>query len=545
MASCRASPVTSFGDRVTIRRRLSLAFVAILVLMAVNQVIFIWSSQLRTETLHTLDRALTRQVIISNVQKDVDNLHKEVTLLSQVEEGAGADADARALFNAKVDRVAAQVKELRSLAGPADTERIYEIDQTYSLLAVAWKGFYQYLGASQGLLLAELVRADPLSQRLLMTTLPSLAEDQQARVREAKAESVRVAARTDALSLGIFGLSTLLAGILAYRVSHQITHRIGELSFGSALIGGMSLDHRIVIKGKDELSALGHAFNDMTEKLQVARNELTEANQQLASRNTELDKERQVSESLLLNILPSQVATELETNGSVEPRYYEDVTIVFTDFVGFTLATETLAAEDLVRILNDYFTAFDEISKRYGLEKLKTIGDSYLAVGGLPVRTPSHPVDALMAAFDMVEAVRQRSLRDPLASWSIRVGVHTGAVVAGVVGTQKFAFDVWGETVNFASRIESAGSANQINVSGATYLRIKDFFECEHRGKVLTKEKREVDMYFVHGLQPSIMDDHGERPPPAFARRYRTYFQKDPASFPASLVDANRPTSVR
>ena len=521
----------------TIRRRLSLAFVAILLLMGVNQVIFMWSSRLRTETVQTLDRALTRQVIISNVQREVDNLHKEVTLLSQVEEGAGADAEARALFNEKVDRVAAQVKELRELADPLDVERMYEIDQTYTQLAVAWKGFYQFLGASQGLLLAEIVRADPLSQRLLMTTLPSLEKDQQARVEEAKAESARVAARTNSLSLGIFGLSMLVAGVLAYWVGHQITHRIGELKLGSQLIG-MSLDHRIVIKGKDELSALGRAFNDMTEKLQAARDELTGANQQLASRNTELDKEKQVSESLLLNILPSEVADELEAKGSVEPRYYEDVTVLFTDFVGFTLATETLAAEDLVRILNGYFTAFDDISKRYSLEKLKTIGDSYLAVGGMPVRTPSHPVDAVMAAFEMVEAVRQQNLRDPLSSWSVRVGVHTGAVVAGVVGTAKFAFDVWGETVNFASRLESAGSANQINVSGATYLRIKDFFECEHRGKVLTKEKREVDMYFVRGLQPSVRADTGEMPPPTFVRRYRTYFQKDPASFPISLVDA-------
>jgi class 3 adenylate cyclase len=520
---------------VTIRRRLSLAFAAILILMAVNQVIFLWSSSLRTETVSTLDRALTRQVIISNVQKEVDNLHKEVTLLSQVEEGAGADAESRALFNEKVDRVALQIKELRELADPLDAERIYEIDQTYAQLAVAWKSFYQYLGASQGLLLAELVRADPLSQRLLMATLPDLETQQQARVQEAKADSARVASRTNSVSLGLFALSTLLAGILAYRVSHQITHRIGELNFGSAVIG-MSLDHKVEIKGKDELSALGRAFNDMTDKLQAARQELTVANQQLASRNAELDKERQVSESLLLNILPSQVADELETKGSVEPRYYEDVTVVFTDFVGFTLATETLAAEDLVRILNGYFTAFDEISKRYSLEKLKTIGDSYLAVGGMPARTPSHPVDAVMAAFDMVEAVRQQNLRDPQSSWSVRVGVHTGAVVAGVVGTQKFAFDVWGETVNFASRIESAGSANQINVSGATYLRIKDFFECEHRGKVLTKEKREVDMYFVRGLQPLIKADGNEFPPPTFVRRYRTYFQKDPASFPSSLV---------
>jgi class 3 adenylate cyclase len=518
----------------SIRRRLTLSFVAILGLMAVNQAIFFWSAALRTGTVEALDHALTRQVLTSAVQQDLANLHKEVTLLSQLEERSGADAETRRAFNEKVDSVATRLNTLRGLADPRDGELVLQIEQSYAQLADAWKGFYQFLGASQELALAQLMRADPLSQRLLMVMLPRLDGDQQTRVRDAKAESARVQSLTARLSLGIFALTTLTAGLLAYLASHHITQGLGMLNIGTAIIGGMSLQHRITVKGKDEIAALGRAFNDMAGKLESAQVELQQANEQLARRNTELAEERQVSESLLLNILPSQVAEELENKGSVEPRYYEDVTILFSDFAGFTLATERLAAEDLVRILNDYFTAFDEISARYGLERLKTIGDSYFAVGGMPVRTPSHPVDAVMAAFEMVEAVRQRATEDRLASWAVRIGVHTGAVVAGVVGTQKFAFDVWGEAVNFASRLESAGSANQINVSGATYLRIKDFFECEHRGKVLTKEKREVDMYFVKGFQPAIVSDTSRVPPPAFARRYRTYFQKDPPSFPSS-----------
>lgn len=520
----------------TIRRRLALSFIAILVLMAVNEGIYFWSSGLRTSTLDALGRALTRQVIIGAVRQDLDNLHKEVTLLSQLEEGTSTDADTRRVFDAKLTKVGDSVKRLQALSDPQDAEQIGDLDRTYAQLGDAWKNFYQYFGVAQGLALAQLVRADPLSQRLLIDTLPRLQEGQQTRVREAEANSTRVAALTDRLSLGIFLLSTLVAVVVAFLVSRHLTRGLSELKEGAAVIGGMTLDHRIPIRGNDEMAILGRAFNDMGDKLLTARSEITLANEELAGRNAELDKQRQVSESLLLNILPSQIAAELQGQGKVEPRYYEDVTILFTDFVGFTLSTEKLAAEDLVRLLHDYFTAFDHINARYGLEKLKTIGDSYLTVGGMPVRTPSHPVDAVMAAFEMVQAVVDRSRAAGGVPWKVRVGIHTGPVVAGVVGIQKFAFDVWGETVNHASRMESAGSANQINLSAATYLRIKDFFECEHRGKVVTKDQREVDMYFVHGLQPALLADDSHMPPPAFARRYRTYFQKDPPAFPAFLV---------
>ncbi|RXH55305.1 Adenylate cyclase [Granulicella sibirica] len=254
--------------------------------------------------------------------------------------------------------------------------------------------------------------------------------------------------------------------------------------------------------------------------------------------------QQRMSESLLLNILPGEVADELRTKGMVSPKYFEDVTILFTDFVGFTVSTESMAAEELVAVLDDYFTAFDQIVTRYRLEKMKTIGDSYMCISGLPVRNPAHPVDMVMAAFEMLRVVEERAKSKHGIEWKIRIGIHTGPVVAGVVGINKFAFDIWGDTVNFSSRMESSGQANRINISERTYSRVKDFFDCSYRGKVLTKEKREYDMYFANGVLTKLIGDSSETPPPAFVRRYHVYFQKAPPSFPEFLIERARPKLI-
>jgi adenylate cyclase len=262
------------------------------------------------------------------------------------------------------------------------------------------------------------------------------------------------------------------------------------------------------------------------------RDEERRTAEQLRAALHEADEQRRLAESLLLNILPATISAELRTAGEVMPKYFDDVSIVFTDFVGFTVATEALAADELVAMLHDYFTAFDRIVKRYGAEKLKTIGDSYMFLGGLPPRSASHPVDVILACMELLEAVRDMKSRYS-NGWEVRIGVHTGPVIAGVVGVDKFAFDVWGETVNYGSRMESAGEAGRINISERAYARIKDFFECEHRGKVLTKEQRALDMYFVKGVQPKLMQDQSQLPPPQFARRYRMYFERELLAFPA------------
>ncbi len=262
------------------------------------------------------------------------------------------------------------------------------------------------------------------------------------------------------------------------------------------------------------------------------RDEERRTAQQLRAALDEVEEQRRHAESLLLNILPARISEELRAQGSVTPKYFDDVSIVFTDFAGFSAAIEDMAADEMVLMLHDYFTAFDRIVRRYGLEKLKTIGDSYMFMGGLPPRNPSHPVDAVLACFEMLHAAEQLGSRYP-QGWRIRIGMHTGPVIAGVVGVDKFAFDVWGETVNYSSRMESSGEPGRINLSERAWSRVKDFFECEHRGKIRTKDLRDVDMYFIKGVHPKLMQDA------AFARRYKTYFEHEPLSFPDFL--AGRP----
>jgi len=254
----------------------------------------------------------------------------------------------------------------------------------------------------------------------------------------------------------------------------------------------------------------------------------------------ELRRQEELAEGLLLNTLPAEVADELKSNGKVEPRYYDDVTVLFTDFKCFTLSTEGLPAEELVARLNDYFSAFDMVTKKYGIEKLKTIGDSYMCVAGLPTHSESHAVDCVLAAFEILDEVSQRQLARQ-SNWSIRIGLHSGPVISGVVGTRKFAFDIWGASVNLASRMESTGEEGRVNISATTYEKVKDFFCCEYRGKISTKERREYDMYFVNGVQDKLLIGGNGAVPEAFLHRYTTYFHKSLEHFPEGLRygDAN------
>jgi class 3 adenylate cyclase len=312
--------------------------------------------------------------------------------------------------------------------------------------------------------------------------------------------------------------------------------RMGEQVAGSfALCGG--------VVSSTVLRSLASLLSVVLERGQAA-DKLMLANRQLEERHHQVEKQKQVSESLLLNILPGEVADELRSKGMVSPKYFEDATILFTDFVGFTLSTEKLAAEELVEMLHDYFTAFDHIVARYRLEKMKTIGDSYMCISGVPTRNPAHPVDTVMAAFEMLHAVEERARRGRGLGWKVRIGIHTGPVIAGVVGINKFAFDIWGDTVNYSSRMESSSEANRINLSERTYSRVKDFLACEPRGKVLTKDKRELDMFFATGILPSLLDGSLTTPPPAFVRRYNVYFQKDPPAFPDFLVNPSREVEI-
>jgi class 3 adenylate cyclase/Tfp pilus assembly protein PilF len=218
-----------------------------------------------------------------------------------------------------------------------------------------------------------------------------------------------------------------------------------------------------------------------------------------------ISKEKDRSDLLLLNILPSKTAKELKEKGRVEARKFKAVTVMFTDFEGFTRHSQDLTPEKLVKSVDYYFSAFDKIIEKYGLEKIKTIGDAYMCTGGLIQKGPFQPIKVIEAAFEILEFVEneQSSNENEIAHFRIRIGINTGPVVGGVVGTKKFAYDIWGDTVNVAARMESNSKAGRINISENTYELVKDRFDCEYRGEIDVKNKGMMKMYFVHGPKDS------------------------------------------
>ena len=219
----------------------------------------------------------------------------------------------------------------------------------------------------------------------------------------------------------------------------------------------------------------------------------------LSQRNT-IRKGKKRSDELLLNILPEEVAEELKQKGHADARQFDLVTVMFTDFKGFTQISERLSPAELVAEIDTCFKVFDEIITRHHIEKIKTIGDSYMCAGGLPVSNQTHAEDVVTAALE-IQQFMQKHFRERRAEgkevFEIRIGIHTGPVVAGIVGVKKFAYDIWGDTVNIASRLESSGEAGKVNISESTYVLVKEKFNCTHRGKITAKNKGEIDMYFV------------------------------------------------
>ena len=239
----------------------------------------------------------------------------------------------------------------------------------------------------------------------------------------------------------------------------------------------------------------------ITQQNILLEEKVAERTLELADKNEILNMELQRSEQLLLNILPYETAQELKMSGKAVARYYPDITVMFTDFKGFTHIAEKLLPEQLVQEIDEFFTAFDLIMEKNGIEKIKTIGDAYMAASGLPAVNDTHALDMVNAAVDIIEYMEvQRQIRIAANRpvFDIRIGIHTGPVVAGIVGHKKFAYDIWGDAVNLASRMESSGEAGQINISQATYDRISSTYSCIFRGEIEAKNKGKVGMYFVN-----------------------------------------------
>jgi adenylate cyclase len=238
---------------------------------------------------------------------------------------------------------------------------------------------------------------------------------------------------------------------------------------------------------------------DARQKLESTVRQMEISSTLLKKAGEELNRKNILSDSLLLNILPEYVARELKEFGQVVPRHYSLATVLFADLVGFSRISKSLNPKEVIHELTKLFTGFDEILQRNNMEKIKTIGDGYMAAGGIPIPNDSNPTDAVRAGLMMIEFVKDAMLANKSTGkplWEVRVGIHTGELIAGVIGKNKFAYDIWGDTVNAASRMESLGKPGRVNISGITYQFVKGQFKCTPGGKVEAKNMGKMDLYF-------------------------------------------------
>ena len=232
----------------------------------------------------------------------------------------------------------------------------------------------------------------------------------------------------------------------------------------------------------------------------------------IKERTDELRLEKEKSDRLLANMLPKGTAEEIMSKGKAEKVKYNFVTVLFSDIQGFTRIAEEMNPELLIDELDKFFFHFDSVVEKYRIEKIKTIGDAYMCAGGIPERNRTNPVEVVLAALEMQQymtSIKNDPNNDAAKFWDIRIGIHTGTVIAGVVGHKKLTYDIWGDTVNTASRMESSGEAGKVNISGTTHEFVKEYFTCEYRGRMPVKYKGDLDMYFVTGINPILSDESG------------------------------------
>ncbi|HOW20331.1 MAG TPA: adenylate/guanylate cyclase domain-containing protein [Tenuifilaceae bacterium] len=249
----------------------------------------------------------------------------------------------------------------------------------------------------------------------------------------------------------------------------------------------------------------------ITENLESVNAVLAEHQEKIQKQALQLEEEKQKSENLLKNILPWEVAYALQKKGSYKPKKFKEVSVMFTDFVGFSKISSNYGdIDEFLSVLGGFFEVFDEITSQRFIEKIKTIGDSYMCVGGLPRVNRSHPFDTVLAAIEIQRFIHDKAVQAAMEGkpvWNLRIGIHTGSVIAGVIGKRKFAYDIWGDTVNIASRMETASEPGKVNISQTTYSYIKDYFVCTSRGKVPAKNLGEIEMYFVERIKPEYSED--------------------------------------
>lgn len=243
------------------------------------------------------------------------------------------------------------------------------------------------------------------------------------------------------------------------------------------------------------------------EKIEYQKKVIEKEKNKVEEQRRLLQIEKDKTESVLRNVMPESTAEELKNKGRASARAYKTVSVLFTDFVGFTKISEGLKPTELVNRLDIYFRKFDEIIVKNNLEKIKTIGDAYMCAGGVPVRNNTNPIDAVLAALqiqDYISKLKHEAIANGTDYWDLRLGINTGEVTAGVIGSERLAYDIWGSTVNQAQRMEMMGEPGRVTISGATFKHIEPYFECTYRGKVQSKSKGLIDMFTVERIKPEL-----------------------------------------
>ncbi|HWU89468.1 MAG TPA: adenylate/guanylate cyclase domain-containing protein, partial [Kofleriaceae bacterium] len=298
---------------------------------------------------------------------------------------------------------------------------------------------------------------------------------------------------TSSLAIKLSLAVVALALIVSIAMGTVLTRSILALTATVKRFADKDFSARTPALPRDEIGQLADNFNTMAATIQLHSEQLEELVRQ---RTQELVAEKQTSERLLLNVLPAPIADRLKTGESLIVDRFEAVSVLFADIVGFTAVAQRTSPEELVTMLNDLFSTFDKLAEQHGLEKIKTIGDAYMVVAGIPQPVADHAVAIAHMAIDMIRVVEDYSRRTKM-NLSIRVGIHTGSVVAGVIGTKKFIYDLWGDTVNTASRMESTGVPGRIQVSEATRKLLEDQFELEERGPIEVKGKGTMPVFLL------------------------------------------------
>jgi class 3 adenylate cyclase len=299
----------------------------------------------------------------------------------------------------------------------------------------------------------------------------------------------------------------LLALVVSIAMGTVLTRSVLALSETVKRFADKDFTARTEIKAKDEIGALGTSFNQMADTIQDHTENLED---RVRARTSELLDEKATSERLLLNVLPRPIAERLKTGESQIVDRFDAVTVLFADIVGFTSLSSRTSPEKLVSMLNELFSTFDKLAEKHGLEKIKTIGDAYMVVAGIPHPIADHAIAMAHMGLDMLAAITAYSKKHD-SNLTIRVGIHTGSVVAGVIGQKKFIYDLWGDTVNTASRMESSGLPGRIHLSEVTASQLGDQFELESRGPIEVKGKGTMNTFLLVGLRgtsPGVSSAH-------------------------------------